>query len=91
MGEFETWVFRSIAAVALIIAGDYLKTRLSMSEKYVLKTDCKENRKRLDTDMATMIKSNREDHKAIETKLDNMMNQIIEMSKGINRINGGRN
>jgi hypothetical protein len=81
MGELETWIFRGLGAIALIMLSDYLRMRLSMSEKYVLKDDCREDRKRLDTDIATMIKSNREDHKTIEKKLDNIMNQIIEMAK----------
>jgi hypothetical protein len=90
MEGLEIWVFRSLGALLFILGGDYLRMRFSMSEKYILKSDCTLIQQRCKNEIVEAMRTNREDHRSLFKKLDDMNAQIFEIVKGINKLNGGR-
>lgn len=90
MDAYELWVFRGVGIIIVFFLQDYLRMRLGMSEKFVLKEDCKENQVRHKEDLTSAMLINKEAHQTINEKLDRIQKEIFEIIKGIDKINGGR-
>lgn len=82
MHDMELWIFRIFGGIVVAVLIDYLLNfRTGLSEKYRLKSDCERI-------SAKCHDENRQDHLGIFKKLDSINDQIVEIYKGIKRLNG---
>lgn len=91
MGEFEIWLTWGVRVILALLIVDYLRTRLTMSEKYILKEDFRLEQERQTKEVANLVQMNREDHVRIEQRIESMTLEIMKLVKGINRLNGESN